>query len=83
MMKGQCGQMEMPALHDCCHTTLNTTQDAALHSKSVVLHPALVFAVQLLAIDWVPPSALSASWIEAPQYPPPESPPPSISVLRV
>lgn len=83
MMKGQCGQMDMPASHNCCHKTLNTIQDTALHSRSMVLHPALAFVVQLLAVDWFPRDPLSGNWIQAPQHHPPESPPSSISVLRV
>lgn len=82
-MQGQCGPMKMPASHTCCQNTLSTTQDNAVRSKTVVLHPVFVFVSQIQAIDCVPSNTLSTSWMQAPQYPPPESPPPFISVLRV
>lgn len=83
MMKGNCGQMEMPASHGCCHKAPNISQPNALRSKTAVIYPTLAFAVHILAVDRPSLNETSATWTPAPQSPPPESPPRSISVLKV
>jgi hypothetical protein len=81
MMKGQCGEMEMPGSHGCCHKTA-TSGDHALRTGTVALHPAMGFAV-LLAPTGLPDASTSATWIRGPQHSLPKSPPYSVSILRI
>jgi hypothetical protein len=83
MMKNQCGQTDMSASHGCCQKTLPGVHDNALNTKSVTFHPVVVAVVRLAAFELVnPPSAVNG-WVEHPDYSPPQSPPSTISILRI
>lgn len=82
-MKAQCGQMEMPASHGCCHKTLTGIRDSALDNKTITFHPVVVTGVWLAAYEWVNSTPAVAEWIESPEYSPPQSPPSTISILRI
>lgn len=83
MMKNQCGDMQMPASHGCCHKTLQSVDQNALNAKTVALPPFAAIVVTMAAFDLLVPNSASAEWVESPQYSPPKSPPSSISVLRL
>ena len=83
MMGNQCGEMEMPASRGCCQKTSPNAYENALDTKAV--------ASQVLAspVTWLAaPQRASATisvieWVELPDYSPPNSPPSTISVLRI
>lgn len=83
MMKNQCGQMEMPASHGCCQKTPLSVHDNALDTKTVAFHPATVAIVWLVASDLLPSTSIVAAWVDSPEYSPPQSPPSTVSILRV
>lgn len=83
MMKGDCGGTQMPASHSCCQKTLQSTEQNALHSKTVVLGPAAMVTATLVMLEVWSPSSASADWVESPEHSPPKSPLRSISILRV
>ena len=83
MMKNQCGQMEMPASHGCCQKTPLGVRDNALDTKVTTFHPIAVPIVWLAAFELVNPVSSVAGWVEHLEYSPPQSPPSSISVLRI
>jgi hypothetical protein len=82
-MKNQCEQMGMQSPHGCCQKAPQSTRDNALDTKATTYHPVVVAAVWLTASDWFHPVLITAGWIEHPGYSPPQSPPGSISVLRI
>jgi len=82
-MHEQCGQMEMPASHGCCHKTPPSVHDNALDTKAVVLHPAIVPVIWLAAWELVNPAPAVIGWVEHSDYSPPKSPPATISILRI
>jgi hypothetical protein len=82
-MKNQCGQMEMPASHGCCKKVPTSVHDNALDTKAVTIHPIAVATIWLTAFEWLNPTSAVAGWVERPDYSPPDSPPGSISVLRI
>ncbi len=81
--KNQCEQMGMPASHGCCQKAPRSVNDSALDTKAVTSHPIAVAVIWLTAADWFHPTLLTAEWIEQSGYSPPQSPPSSISVLRI
>ena len=83
MMKSDCGQMEMPASHDCCKKTSGTLQPSALKSDSVSFHPLVAVEVRVSSFDLLPPPDPTNGWVQRPEHSPPKSPPSTISVLRV
>jgi hypothetical protein len=82
-MKNQCGQMEMPASHGCCQKTPASVHDNALDTKPVVFHPVAVSVIWLAAFELVHPDSTVTGWLERPDYSPPQSPPSTISILRI
>jgi hypothetical protein len=84
MMKNQCGQMDsMPASHGCCQKTPPSVHDNALDTKAVTFHPVVAAVLWLAAFELVNPASTVTGWVERPDYSPPESPPTSISILRI
>lgn len=83
MMKNQCGDMQMPESHGCCHKSLQSVDQNALQARSVALRPFSAILVTMAAFDLLVPHSVSAEWVESPQYSPPKSPPSSVSVLRL
>ena len=83
MMKNQCGQMEMPASHGCCQKTPPSVHDNALDTKTVALHPVAITTIWLTASALLNPTTAVVGWVESPEYSPPESPPSTVSILRI
>ncbi len=82
-MRNHCEQMEMQSSHGCCQKTSQSAHDNALETKATTYHPVVVAAVWLAVSDWYHPVLVTADWAEHPSYSPPQSPPGSISVLRI
>ena len=82
-MKNQCGQMEMPASHGCCQKTPPGVRDNALDTKSMDFHPVAAPVVWLAAFELVNPTSAVAEWFELSNDSPPNSPPSTISILRI
>ncbi|HEY4050493.1 MAG TPA: hypothetical protein VGM27_26820 [Acidobacteriaceae bacterium] len=82
-MKNQCGQMEMPASHGCCQKDVQAAHHDALQTKPVDLHPDMAATTHLFIADLLNPELVSAGWVEQAELSPPQSPPSSISVLRI
>jgi hypothetical protein len=83
MMGNQCGQMEMPASHGCCHKTPPNLYDAALDTKAAAFHPAVGQVIWLASSRLVNPTPSFPELVEHRDYSPPKSPPSTISVLRI
>jgi hypothetical protein len=81
-MKNHCGQVEMPASHSCCQKTPPSVHGNAWATKAVALHPAVVHTIWLAASELTNQTS-AAGWVERPDYPPPNSQPPTISILRI
>jgi hypothetical protein len=83
-MKNQCGQMDnMPGSHGCCQRTAPGVHDNALDTKVVTFHPVVVSVAWLAAFELVDPATTVVGWVERPDYSPPNSPPATISILRI
>lgn len=81
-MQNQCGQMEMPASHGCCNKTPPNVYDNALDTKAVALHPVAVTVIGLASPELLNPAPSVIEWVEH-DYSPPQSPPSTISILRI
>jgi hypothetical protein len=81
-MKNQCEQMGMPASHGCCEKTPQSAHDNALVTKAVTFHPVVVAMVWLTVVKSLHSTLMTAGWVEQIDYSP-QSPPSSISVLRI
>ena len=82
-MKNQCEQMGMRASHGCCQKTPASVHDNALDTKAVAFHPVVVSVIWLAAFELVHPDSTVIGWLERPDYSPPQSPPATISILRI
>ena len=82
-MHNQCEQMGMPASHGCCQKVPQSVHNDALATNGVTYHPILVATVWLATTEWFRPTLVSAGWVEHPSCSPPQSPPASISILRI
>ncbi|MBN9615400.1 MAG: hypothetical protein BGO25_03350 [Acidobacteriales bacterium 59-55] len=82
-MQHHCEQMEMQSSHDCCQNAPQSAQDNALDTKATTYHPVVIAAVWVAISDWSHPVLTTAGWIEHLGYSPPQSPPGSISILRI
>jgi hypothetical protein len=82
-MKNQCGQMDMSASHGCCQKTPASVHDNALDTKTIVFHPVVAPVIWLAAFELANPTIVVAEWIDRSEYSPPNSPPSTISVLRI
>ena len=83
MMGSQCGQTDMPGSRGCCHKYFAGPLHDALTVKAIFIQeilgaPAILAPSQS---EWV--ALLGRGFIEQSEYPPPGSPPASISVLRI
>jgi hypothetical protein len=83
MMKNQCGQMEMPASHGCCHKNLLGVHDNVLNTTATDFHPIGAPVVRLAAFEFVNPTSVVAGWVERSDDSPPDSPPSTLSILRI
>jgi hypothetical protein len=82
-MKNQCGQVEMPASHGCCQKTPPSVHDNALDTKAVTFHHVAAPVIWLAIFELVNPASTVAEWVERPDHSLPESPPTTISILRI
>ena len=82
MMNNQCEQMGMSASHPCCQNAPRGVNESALDTKAVTYRPIAGVVIWTIA-DWFHPTLMRAGWIEQSGYSPPQSPPSSISVLRI
>jgi hypothetical protein len=83
MMKDQCGQVGMSASHGCCQKTPQSTQINALDTKAEAFHPVVVLAIWKTAAELLNPTMVVSEWIDRPEYSPAQSPPATISILRI
>lgn len=82
-MSSQCGQTEMPTSHGCCQKTPASIYDKALDTKTVALDPVVAAAVYLAVFEFLTPTSITTEWVERPNFSPPQSPPSSVSILRL
>jgi hypothetical protein len=84
-MKGECGSMGMPASHGCCQKEMPT----AGHWNVMVQVQSANIQIDLTAVAGLPPAiliTLPVSTSDPAQWPAstlPQSPPPTISILRI
>ena len=83
MMQNRCEQIEMPASHGCCQKTPPNVYENALDTKVVALHPVVMTAVWLAFPELLNPTSSVAGWVENQDCSPPQSPPSTISILRI
>lgn len=81
-MQNQCEQMEMPASHGCCHKVPPNVFDSTMNEKAVGLHPVAFIVAWLASPASLNPSS-AAAWAERHDFSPPQSPPSTISILRI
>jgi hypothetical protein len=82
-MKNHCDQMGMPASHGCCQKAPKSAQDNALDTKTITYHPIAIAVDWLSAAELLNPNLGAAGLVEHADTSPPQSPPSSISVLRI
>jgi hypothetical protein len=84
-MKGECGSMGMPASHGCCQKEMPTAD----HWNAMVQVQSANIQIDLTAVAGLPPAiliTLPVSTSDPAQWPAstlPQSPPPTISILRI
>ncbi len=83
MMKGKCGQMDMPASHGCCKKVAGNSSDAALKTNTSTLHPFVHVVYTLLSLHLFPPTLAVIDGSERSEHSPPKPPPSIVSNLRV
>ncbi len=83
MMKNNCGQMEMPASHDCCKKKPAALQDTSLRCDLVTFHLLVSTEVCASFLDLLPSAEPPYGWVQRPEHSPPKSPPSIISALRL
>jgi len=81
-MTNLCGQTQMPTSHGCCQKTPGV-HDNALDTKAMTFHPVMVSVVWLAAFELVNPTSAVAGRLERSNDSPPNSPPSTISILRI
>ena len=83
MMKGDCGHMQMSS-GDCCKKVPQTSEMSAVQWKVPAFHPIVLTSLCVATWGLSPSAVLLAGSVAHPgASPPPESPPPTISILRV
>lgn len=84
MMKGDCGHMQMSSGQDCCQKVPQTSEMNAVQWKVPSFHPIVVISLYVVAWALSPSAVLLTGSVAHPETaPPPESPPPTISILRI
>ena len=84
MMKGDCGQMQMSSGQDCCQKVPQSSNMTAVQWKVPSFHAIAVVALYVTAWSMSPSAMLLPGGVMHPDAsPPPESPPSTISILRV
>ena len=83
-MGNQCGRTDMPPSHGCCQKApASLLHDNALDTKTIAFHPVATAAVYLGISELPTLVSIPTGWVERPDYSPPQSPPSSVSVLRI
>jgi len=84
-MKGQCGNMAMPASHGCCHMEIPTVSlwNTAVQVKSASVQIDLSAVAGHSPAILVPVRVALADYSQQPGSTLPQSPPSAISVLRI
>ena len=82
-MKNQCEQMGTSASHGCCQKTPWSALDSALAARAITYHPVAVTVIWLSVAEQLNLNLVVKGWVEQADYSPPQSPPSSISVLRI
>jgi hypothetical protein len=83
MMHNQCGQMEMPASHGCCQKAPLTVFDRALAKNAEAQHLDLTPVISLTPPELLSADSSAIGWVEHHDFSPPQSPPSTISILRI
>lgn len=84
MMKGDCGHMQMSSGQDCCQKVPETSSMSAIQWKVPSFYPIAVVVLYVTAWNMSPSAILMTGGVAHPDAsPPPESPPATISILRV
>lgn len=84
MMKNDCGDMNMGSNgHGCCQKMSHAADLNGLQTERVNFHPAVIVAVWAVTTFVVYPASKDYVRMQQPDDSPPESPPASISVLRI
>ena len=84
-MKGECGSMGMPSSHGCCQKEMPTTD----HWNAMVQVQSTNIQVDLTTVAGLPPAILvtlpgsTSDPVQRPASTLPQSPPPSIFILRI
>lgn len=82
-MDNQCGQTEMPASHGCCHKAPPTLYEKFLASRAEAQHIDLTLALWLTPSELFSTDSSAIGWVEHHESSPPQSPPSTISILRI
>jgi hypothetical protein len=83
-MSNQCGQMEMSASHGCCQKSpLLSVRDNALDTKAESFRLFVAPVIWLPAPELANSASATTGGVEHPDYSPPNSPPATISILRI
>jgi hypothetical protein len=82
-MKNDCGQMQMPPSHGCCQKLPSSAHLQMVQVKPTDVHPITVAIVWLTAIRFLYPSLVPSEGMLRTVRAEPESPPRSITVLRI
>jgi hypothetical protein len=82
-MKNQCEQSGMPASHGCCEKAPKSAQENALDTKAVNHHAIALAVVWLRPAELLNLHPVATGPVDDSNYPPSQSPPSSISVLRI
>jgi len=83
VMSAQCGQMAMPASHDCCTKAPNAVLDGALKSNTMQFQPDASIVMWAASLTVLAQQETNQGWMQSPEHWPPKSPPATITVLRV
>ncbi len=84
-MQGQCGNMDMPVSHNCCHKEVPAVAhwNAAIPLKPANIQTDSTMTAGLTRAAFVPPSVVALDRAQWPGSTQPQSPPSAISILRI
>ena len=83
MMNYQCGHMQMSESSGCCQKAPSSAFDNTLATRPSAMHPVAITVVWLTASEGLNQVSSDAGRFEHADYSPPESPPSTISILRI
>lgn len=82
-MHEQCGQMDMPGSHSCCHKAPSNANDSVPVTKVDTQHLFSASIIWITLSDFTNVGSSSIERIAPLDYSPPQSPPSTISILRI